>query len=41
MYIDAADSEKVGRARQKSLGKILPATSMIQVSAFISPEIFE
>jgi len=39
MYIiSAGDSEKVGRAHGEFFGKILPATSMIQVSAFISPE---
>ena len=39
MYIiSAADSEKVGRAHGEVFGKILPATSMIQVSGFISPE---
>jgi enamine deaminase RidA (YjgF/YER057c/UK114 family) len=39
MYIiSAGDSEKVGRAHGEVFGKILPATSMIQVSAFISPE---
>ena len=39
MYITrAADSEKVGRAHGEFFGKILPATSMIQVSGFISAE---
>jgi len=39
MYITRADdSEKVGRAHGEVFGKILPATSMIQVSGFISPE---
>jgi enamine deaminase RidA (YjgF/YER057c/UK114 family) len=39
MYIiSAADSEKVGRAHGEFFGKILPATAMIQVSGFISPE---
>jgi enamine deaminase RidA (YjgF/YER057c/UK114 family) len=39
MYITRADdSQKVGRAHGEAFGKILPATSMIQVSGFISPE---
>lgn len=30
--------EKIGRAHGEFFGKVLPATSMIQVSGFVSPE---
>lgn len=40
MYVkDIDDWERVGRAHRDVLGGVRPATSMIEVSAFVAPEI--